>query len=155
MRARSGVEIAVRENAETQTRRIDVNKTRAAPAAARAIKEGKHKMYVCVARPIFSCTRGLYLMFLNRVCTRSHTWVVTRGGPNEAPGNATERHSGHPAVTRDCPCRRADTTLSCWRCSPDRMNELAQKASIMAGRLVPLTSWALMRYQSYRASKPV
>jgi hypothetical protein len=49
-------------------------------------------MYVCVARPIFSCTRGLYLMFLNRVCTRSHTWVVTRGGPNEAPGNATERH---------------------------------------------------------------
>ena len=40
----------------------------------------------------FSCTRGLYLMFLNRVCTRSHTWVVTRGGPNEAPGNATERH---------------------------------------------------------------
>lgn len=76
----------MRENAETQTRRIDVNKTRAAPAAARAIKEGKHKMYVCVARPIFSCTRGLYLMFLNRVCTRSHTWVVTRGGPNEAPG---------------------------------------------------------------------
>jgi hypothetical protein len=53
-------------------------------------------MYVCVARPIFSCTRGLYLMFLNRVCTRSHTWVVTSLGPNEAPGNATERHCWSP-----------------------------------------------------------
>ncbi len=149
----------MRENAETQTR-IDVKnvmleRVRPPAAALTALRRAEHKMYVCVARPIFSCTRGLYLMFLNRVCTRSHTWVVTRGGPNEAPGNAVQSDTGHPAVTRDCPCRTADTTLSCWRCSPDRMNELAQKASILAGRLVPLTSWALMRYQSYRASKPV
>lgn len=58
-------------------------------------------MYVCVARPIFSCTRGFYLMFLNRVCTRSHTWVVTRGCPNEAPGNATDGDTApgcHPGL---------------------------------------------------------
>ena len=77
-----------------------------------------------------------------------------QGRPQRSPGKC-DRATRHPAVTRDCPCRTADTTLSCWRCSPDRMNELAQKASNMAGRLVPLTSWALMRYQSYRASKPV
>jgi len=40
-------------------------------------------------------------MFLNRVCTRSHTWVVTRGGPNEAPGNATDRDTTQ--VTRLSP----------------------------------------------------
>ena len=80
----------MRENAETQTR-IDVKnvmleRVRPPAAALTALRRAEHKMYVCVARPIFSCTRGLYLMFLNRVCTRSHTWVVTRGGPNEAPG---------------------------------------------------------------------
>ena len=44
-------------------------------------------------------------------------------------------------ITRTAWCRTADTTLSCWRCSPDRMNELAQKASKMAGRLVRLGAW--------------
>lgn len=126
-------------------------------AGGRARHQRREAQNVCVRRPSYF---QLYTGFVPDV-PKPGVYPFPhlgcdQGRPQRSPGNnATERHSGHPAVTRDCPCRRADTTLSCWRCSPDRMNELAQKASIMAGRLVPLTSWALMRYQSYRASKPV
>lgn len=91
MRARSGVEIAVRENAETQTRinvkNVMLERVRGAAAGAHRSQKGRAQN-VCVRRhgPIFSCTRGLYLMFLNRVCTRSHTWVVTSLGRNDSPG---------------------------------------------------------------------
>jgi hypothetical protein len=143
----------VRENAETRTRIVKNVFNR---WAAGRSQKGSTKC-MCARRPSYF---QLYTGFVPDVPKPGvypfpHLGCDQLRPQRRSPGKCDRATAGHPAVTRDCPCRTADTTLSCWRCSPDRMNELAQKASIMAGRLVPLISWALMRYQSYRASKPV